>query len=142
VYPSAPSSINIEVEASQVTGSPEYGILCRSASETETWYAFIVSGESVRIWRQGSSGGANVVEPRPARIDENDTNELFATCDGGEDAEGKPYIYLQLQVNGQTVAETTDHTPLPDGGVGLFVETRQTGTAAEVQFDNFVVTHV
>ncbi|HYJ67322.1 MAG TPA: hypothetical protein VEX15_06630 [Nocardioidaceae bacterium] len=52
-------------------------------------------------------------------------------------------------MNGQTVAETTDstkesgHAPLPAvGTVDLFVDARTTGAAAEVQFDNFVVTQV
>jgi hypothetical protein len=135
VYPSAPPSINIKVETRRVEGSAAYGILCRSTDTS--WYAFIVEGESVTIWRQDSSGGGDSVASGTAQIDVDGTNELFATCDGGEG-----YVYLQLLVNGEEVASATDRTPLRAGTVGLFVDSRQTNIAAEVQFDNFVVTKV
>jgi hypothetical protein len=137
VYPSAPPSINIKVETLRVEGSAEYGILCRSTDTS--WYAFIVNGESVTIWRQDSSGGGDPVASGTAQVDVDGTNELFATCEGHED---QGYVYLQLLVNGEEVASATDRTPLPAGTVGLFVDSRQTNIAAEVEFDNFVVTKV
>ena len=65
-----------------------------------------------------------------AQVDLADRNELFASCDGDEEQQ---YVYLQLLVNGEQVAEYTDTNPLPLGTVGLAV------AAGEVEFDNFVV---
>jgi len=138
VYPFAPPSINIKVETRIIKESSQpanYGIVCRSTDTS--WYAFIVEGESVSIWRQDSSGGHPVARGT-AQIG-GDGNELFATCEGHED-EG--FVYLQLLVNGEQVLEGKDDSPLPAGSVGLFVDTRPTNTATTVQFDNFVVTHV
>jgi hypothetical protein len=64
-------------------------------------------------------------------------NELDATCDGDE---GQTYVYLQLLVNGEPVAEATDENPLPAGGVALFAGAPNAEIPTEVEFDNFVVT--
>jgi len=139
VHPTAPPSINIEVETRIIKQSSQpanYGISCRS-SET-SWYAFVIAGESVTIWRHDSSGSTTDVAHGTAQIDEDGTNELFATCEGHED---QGYVYLQLLVNSDQVANFTDKSPLPAGGVNLWVDSRNSEIATEVQFDNFVVTH-
>jgi TIR domain len=137
VYPSAPPSINIDVEARRITGSSqdvEYGIFCRLVPDA-SWYAFTVKGESVRISRHDSSGDASLATGSASLVD--GANELDATCDGDE---GQTYVYLQLLVNGEPVAEATDENPLPAGGVALFAGAPNAEIATEVEFDNFVVT--
>jgi hypothetical protein len=136
VSPSAPPSINIKVETRVSAGtvqSAQYGILCRSHDAAS--YAFVVQGDSVSIWRHGTTGDARPLDTGTAQIDDGG-NELFATCEGHDD-EG--FVYLQLLVNGKPVVEATDKSPLPAGTVGLFVDMRQSDTAGKVQFDHFVV---
>lgn len=139
VYKVAPASINIEVETQIIAGDARYGVNCR---QTDTWwYTFIVQGDSASIWRHEGSSNEQLATGT-AQVDLDSTNELFATCEGGEDDEGQPYVYLQLLVNGETVAHHTDETPLPAGSVGLRVHRSSTSQTTQVQFDNFVVTHV
>jgi hypothetical protein len=140
VYPSAPASISVKVDAVLIAGSRQharYGITCRW---TETsWYAFVVEGESVSIWRHDSSSDHRLAFGT-AQVDVDDTTELVATCEEGNDS-GQTDLDVQLVVNGEIVAEGTDSTPLSAGSVGLFVDSRDT-IATEVQFDNFIVTRV
>ena len=142
VYPSAPPNINIEVKARQISGSPQttrYGIFCRLVPDT-SWYAFEVQDKRVTIWRNPADDGNTVaLATGVAPVDVEGTNQLAASCDG--DDEGT-YVYLQLLVNGESVAEITDTNPLPAGSVGLYTDGPDAQTAMEVEFDNFMVRKV
>jgi len=136
VYPTAPPSINIEVEARRIAGSPQtsrYGILCRSTEKS--WYAFALEDKQVTIWRHSESGNDAALDTGTAPVAVDGTNELSATC---EETDGGG-VYLQFLVNGESVAEITDTNPVPAGTVGLF--TGRNGEA-EAEFDNFVVRKV
>jgi hypothetical protein len=136
VYPTAPPSINIDVEARRIAGSPQtsrYGILCRSTEKS--WYAFAVEDKQVTIWRHSESGDDAALDIGTAPVAVDGTNELSATC---EETDGGG-VYLQFLVNGESVAEITDANPVRAGTVGLFTGVNG---EAEVEFDNFVVRKV
>ena len=142
VHPSAPPSLNIEVEAQLIKGqssTSEYGIFCRAAAARESAYAFVVEGQQAIIFRfvNGVDNGVTLDQGK-AQVDPNGTNELSATCQSGEE---QGSIHLQFWVNGDEVVDTTDLHPLVNGTVGLFANGRYSSSAVEAQFDNFVVTH-
>jgi tetratricopeptide (TPR) repeat protein len=137
VYPAAPLDLNIEVETHVVKGpsaSAQYGILCRT---TETGYAFAVAGQQARIVKFFPDGSDRLLNHGPAQVDLSGTNKLSATC---ESDGAQTQVHLQFEVNGGPVVEATDKNPTGNGTVGLFVNGEEASSAAEVQFDNFVVT--
>jgi hypothetical protein len=138
VYPIAPPSIHIEVETRQISGSAQttqYGLFCRLVPDT-SWYAFEVEDDRVTIWRNPADDGNTVaLATGVAPVQLGRTNELRATC---EETDART-VYLQLLVNGQSVAQTEDADPLPAGGVGLYVNGSNSQTAMEVEFDDFKV---
>ena len=144
VYPSAPPSLGIEVDAKAFT-VPEgtaYGLACR-VGQNESGYLFTVGDDYVNISKYGIDGTYTQLSddaglPRPSGFKVNGTNRLEADCNGGE---GDEAVSLVFRINGQVAAEATDTKDLLTAGtVALVAETyEEAEKAVEVEFDNFVV---
>jgi hypothetical protein len=137
VFPVAPPNLRIEVEGRRVPASDqsmEYGILCRiNADETDA-YAFTVSDNYAKIARLGNYRKLTDTE---IQVDVGSPTQLRAMCTS---VKGQKTVHLTLWVNGKKAIETTDmDSPLPAGGVGLFVGTFKTTRASVAEFDDFVV---
>jgi hypothetical protein len=114
----------------------QYGIICRH-QDVDHWYALIISPDGYAVIRK------KVIEndltkitdltdwtEAPAVIQGNETNLLRAECVGDR---------LTLYVNGVQTLEVFD-SEYTTGDVGLATGTI-TNMNAEVQFDDFTVTH-
>lgn len=125
------------VEATQVAGPLDdgYGMLFRVDDETDSFYAFEISGDGF-VW---IGRYANGVEDQPiigqwwfaspaVHQGLNATNTLAVQAEAGN---------LIFFVNDQEVGRVTDNT-YGRGDIGLVVETLGQG-GVEVQFDNFAV---
>jgi hypothetical protein len=141
LYPSAPPSISIEVQAQRTEGGQDtwYGITCRAAANSGLpAYVFEIGNGRVNIGKIDASRNYQVLKGvDTSTVDADAKNHLYANCDGDE---AQTYVYLQFLVNGEEVAEVTDESPLPAGTVGLFVAAGANAeTAVEAEFDNLVV---
>ncbi len=128
VYPSAPQNLRVQVAARRLTPAV---------------YQFTIGNDYVDI-AKSSNIGSDWVQLRVAglpAIDVNATNRLEAVCTRGR---GQQAVHLVFSVNGKKVAEATDtKNPYGTGTVGVFAATgRDAKTAAEAEFDDFVVTQV
>jgi len=144
VYPSAPPKVSITVEAQRIAGGQDtwYGIACRAdAHNSNLDYVFLVGDGHAEIGKEDASGYHELKGVDTSTLDADAKNSLDADCTGDEDS---GYVYLNLYVNSELVAEWTDDTnPLPTGTVGLFVATGPTAkTPVEAEFDNFTVTQL
>ena len=145
VYPSAPASLGIEVDAKALT-VPEgtaYGIACRVSQNESSGYLFTVGNDYVNISKYGLDGSYTQLSestglPLPAGFKVNGTNRLEADCRG---VDGGKAVNLLFRVNGQVAAEATDsENLLTSGTVALVAEAyEEAKKAVEVEFDNFVV---
>jgi hypothetical protein len=147
VYPSAPSSLGIEVDA-KALAVPEdtaYGLGCRMAENggVLSGYLFTLGNDYVSISKYGIDGNYRQLSPGtgarlPSGFKANGTNHLEADCSGGE---GGQAVTLVFTVNGQVAAEATDSKdPLAAGTIALLAEAYENSKdAVEVDFDNLVV---
>ncbi len=106
VYPSAPSNIQIDVDALRILGGEghAYGILCRL--DGLNYYALSAGEKFVSIEKFVG------VEPfyfelayEPVTYDVNATSHLQASCTSDDEGQS---VHLVLSVNGSVVAEATD----------------------------------
>jgi len=139
VYPSAPSSIRIEVQGWRLPASDqsmEYGIGCRIDGDNA--YVFTISDNYAEIAKRGAEYKA--LKETEVQVNANSRNRLQALC---ATVKGEQAVHLVLWVNGRKAVETTDRdNPLPTGTVGLVVGTYKTKRVSVAEFDNFVVTQV
>jgi tetratricopeptide (TPR) repeat protein len=147
MYPSAPSSLRIEVDA-KALAIPEgtaYGIGCRVVENDNglSGYLFTLANDYVNISKYGVDGNyrqlsAATGTPLPSGFKVNGTNRLEADCRSGD---GDQAVSLVFRVNGQVAAKATDSKdPLTAGTVALLAETyEESKKAVEVDFDNFAV---
>jgi hypothetical protein len=146
VYPSAPQNLRVQVAARRLTpaGAQDigYGIVCRYGENTG-FYQFTIGNDYVDIAKSSniSSDWVQLTTAGLPAIDVNATNRLEAVCTRER---GQQAVHLVFSVNGKKVAEATDKkNPYGSGTVGVFAATGQDAkTAAEAEFDNFVVTQV
>jgi TIR domain len=140
VYPSAPGSISIEVDAQRLSeNDPQgaYGIVCRHGGGRA--YSFTIWGDHVAIAKYGvpdpDAYTELVAEETPDALDDNGVNRLRSTCkDDGEQ------VLLDFWVNDRLVAAAIDvENQIRTGAVGLTAATGENG-AVEAEFDNFEVT--
>jgi TIR domain len=138
VYPSAPSNIRIAVQARRLPASDQnmqYGIVCRVHGYNA--YALTISDDYASIERYGAY---KLLKEAKIPVNANSTNRLQAICTS---VKGKRAVHLELWVNGQKAAETTDvDNPLTTGTVGLIVGIYQTKHVSAAEFDNFTVSRV
>jgi hypothetical protein len=114
VYPSAPLSLGIEVDA-RALAVPEgtaYGIGYRMTESggVLSGYLFTLGNDYVSISKYGVDGSyrqlsAAVGTPLPSGFKLNGSNRLEADCSGGE---GDQAVSLVFRVNGQVAANATD----------------------------------
>jgi hypothetical protein len=113
----------------------QYGIVCRVHGENA--YALTISDNQASIERYGAY---KLLKDARIPVNANSTNRLQAICTS---VKGKRAVHLELWVNGQKAAATTDtDNPLPAGTVGLVVGVSQTKRVSVAEFDNFTVSRV
>jgi hypothetical protein len=139
VYPSAPSSLSIEVDAQRLTGEHNtwYGISCRLSADSTASYVFLMGDGLFEIGKDSASGYRVLKRVENSTIDADAKNHLSANCDGGEG-----YVYLNFYVNDMSVEWTDTANPLPIGTVSVFATSESNAEAVEVEFDNFVVKRI
>jgi hypothetical protein len=142
LYPSAPASLVIEVEAKALalpTGTA-YGFGCRVGKNRNgpSGYVFAIGADYYNIGKYGVDGTYRELDSGglPSTFKVKGTNRLEAEC---SDDDGE--VYLVFSLNGDAVGEAFDsQDPLTSGTVALFaVAGEKSEEAVEVEFDNFVV---
>lgn len=107
VYPSAPAKVSIQVDAQRLAGGQNtwYGITCRAeAIKGKPAYVFLIGDGYVSIGKDEASGYHALKGVQASSLDADAKNSLSAICDGDKE---QTYVYLQLLVNGEEVAEVT-----------------------------------
>jgi hypothetical protein len=139
VYPSAPPSLRIEVEARMLTGDQygTYGTICRVTEERG--YSFAIGDGFVTIVKYTNSGSYDELANKDtSAINTNGINRVQTVCS----SQGQQAVHLVFSLNGKKVAEATDtKNPYLTGTVGVFAATGPDAKKAiEAEFDNFAVT--
>lgn len=139
VYPNAPESVEISVDARRTTRTSDtegYGLICRRNGNS-SFYLFAVSDGYVTIAKLTPTDPfyIGLTDGAAPETDSNATIRIQATCTTNE----QKGVRLVFSVDGETVATAVDSdNPYLTGTVGLAVG--EDGGASGAEFDNFVVT--
>lgn len=150
LYPQAPSSITVEVVAQMIAGSsqgsPQLGISCRASPNLNDLsgygYAFIVSQNLVEVIKYSNNAGqvGSPLAKEPVTLDLTQSNTLMASC---RSLNAGAAVRLALRVNGRSLLDVTEDSPVANGTVGLFASTTGYSPISDVmQFKSFEVTRL
>ncbi len=132
-----PSDVSMSVRVRRDSGARKYGagLICRYVDRRTYYLLAVLDGSSYNIVKYDASKS-----PKPMTLERRPLPGVVAGHDFemGADCEGDDPTRLTFKVNGQTVAERSDHDGIESGTVGIRAGTSE-AEGVTIRFDDFVV---